>query len=143
MAEWGLHCFGCQVGGTETLEEGCRIHGFSGEDIELLVIDINETINEQPPKPQELFITAPAAEQIRVIAAEQGEAGNILSVQAEKDGSFFLEFREKPEEMEKMFWNDAAQDIIISASPLTLQRIGGSTIDYRDGRFALDASVSG
>ena len=43
MASYGIHCFSCSLGGVESLEEGCTLHGmteeqmkeaFSGEDRE-------------------------------------------------------------------------------------------------------------
>lgn len=41
MMSYGLHCIGCHVATWETIEEGCRGHGLSDEDIEKMVGDIN------------------------------------------------------------------------------------------------------
>ena len=40
MLEYGLHCFSSSVGGVETLEQGCQMHGIDAETIEALVDDI-------------------------------------------------------------------------------------------------------
>ena len=41
LAEKGLHCIGCHMSGMETVEQGCRAHGMSEEDIDKLVEDMN------------------------------------------------------------------------------------------------------
>ncbi len=143
MAEWGLHCFGCAVNQLESLEEGCLGHGFTGEDVGAMVADINASIAKTPPKPQTLTITKAAALVIAKIAKSEGREGQGLSVQANRDGQFFLEFRKDPEIGEKVFSNEDVPHIRIFASVLTLQRIGGSTIDERDGAFKLDLPGQG
>ena len=124
----------------ETIEEGCRGHGFSEEDIDNLIEDLNEVIATMPARPQTLTLTKDAAMAIRQVAVEEHPAADAigLSVQAEKDGSFFLEFRDAPEDGDKIFRNADIDDVALYASPLTLQRIGGATIDMREGRFKLD-----
>ena len=138
MAEYGLHCFGCSANGMETLEEGCSGHGFPKEDIENLVEDINDLIASTPPKPQEIFITKEAALAIKEVAVQENVEGQGLSVQANADGSFYMEFRSMSEQGEKIFRHPEVDDIAIFASILTLQRIGGATIDFREGKFKLD-----
>jgi hybrid cluster-associated redox disulfide protein len=140
MAEYGLHCFGCSVSAIETLEEGCAGHGFSEDDIDNLVYDINDAIANIPSRPQTLTITKEAAEGIREISEKEETKGQGLSVQANKDGSFFMEFRETMEEGESEFVNEEVSDVRIWASPLTLQRIGGATIMLKERKFTLEAS---
>jgi hybrid cluster-associated redox disulfide protein len=43
MLEHGLHCVGCHVAAYETLEQGCKAHGMSDEEIEGLLKKMNET----------------------------------------------------------------------------------------------------
>ena len=138
MVEYGLHCFGCHIGAIESLEEGCIGHGFSEEDITSLVGDINDAIANIPARPQTLVVTKDAALGIQEIAKKEEVDGQNLSVQANKDGSFFMEFREKAEEGGMEFSNDSVPEIKVWASILTLQRIGGSKIDVREGKFKLD-----
>ena len=64
--------------------------------------------------------------------------GQGLSVQANRDGSFYMEFREKIGEGEKEFMHAEVPEIKIWASILTLQRIGGATITVKDGKFKLE-----
>lgn len=155
MAEYGLHCFGCSANGMETLEEGCAGHGFPKEDIENLVEDINECIASTPARPEILMITKEAALAIKEVAAQEkvegppfapdGAMGGKqvgLSVQAGADGSFYMEFRSMSEQGEKIFRNEEVADVAIFASILTLQRIGGATIDFREGKFKLDVGLT-
>ncbi|MBI4976115.1 MAG: DUF1858 domain-containing protein [Spirochaetes bacterium] len=41
MMKFGLHCIGCHVATWETIEEGCKGHGLSDEDIEAMLKEIN------------------------------------------------------------------------------------------------------
>lgn len=138
MAEYGLHCFGCSANDLETLEEGCLGHGFSDHDVENLIFDINEMVDELPPRPQTLTITESAATHIGMIAKAEGKENDGLSVLADEHGGFFMEFRTEPDRGDKIFRNDNVPTVQIFASLLTLQRIGGATIDFRDERFKLD-----
>lgn len=138
LSEYGLHCFGCAASGLESIGEGCLGHGFSEEDIDLLIVDINDAIENMPKRPQTITITKEAALGIKDIAAKEKTEGQGLSVQANKDGSFYMEFREKIEEGEKEFKNEEVPEVKIWASVLTLQRIGGAVITLKDGKFKLE-----
>ena len=43
----GLHCIGCPMTSQETLEQGCKAHGMSDEQIDELVKEINEAVGEK------------------------------------------------------------------------------------------------
>lgn len=138
MVEYGLHCFSCSIGGVETLAQGCDMHGFDADTVDALVDDINEAIGQAPKRPQEITVTAAAAEAIGGIAKEQGKTAEILMVTVDEHGGFCLEFQDKPLEGDLEFTNSEVPDVKIFASVLTLSRIGGATIDLRDGVFKLD-----
>lgn len=138
FAEYGIHCAGCSIGGVEALEEGCRIHGFSDEMIEELLDDLNTALEEEPACNQTITITEDAAEGIAAIAKEEGHEGEVLRVVVAEDGGMALEFTEEPIEGEKEFWHDDHPKVKVCTNTLTLHRIGGATIDVREGRFKLD-----
>ena len=138
LSEYGLHCFGCHVSAIESIEEGCRGHGFPEEDINLLIEDLNDAIENTPKRPQTLTITKEAALGIKGIGEKEISDGQGLSVQANKDGSFYMEFREKIEEGEKEFKNEELPEVKVWASLLTLQRIGGAVITLKEGKFKLE-----
>lgn len=138
MAAYGLHCFSCSVGGTESLSDGCAIHGFDEETTDALVDDLNDAIREQPVPEAQLHITKAAAQAIAAIAKQEQKEGHGLLVIADANGGFCLEFVPEPSADDHTFVNEAVPDVRIFASSLSLWRIGGATIDFREERFKLD-----
>jgi hybrid cluster-associated redox disulfide protein len=45
MMQHGLHCIGCHVASYETIEEGCRGHGMSDEQIDAMIKEINAALS--------------------------------------------------------------------------------------------------
>jgi len=41
---YGLHCVGCQIGITETIEQGAKAHGLDDSKIESLLNDLNNNL---------------------------------------------------------------------------------------------------
>ena len=41
LASYGLHCIGCHIGVTESIEEGARAHGLDDSKIEEMMKDLN------------------------------------------------------------------------------------------------------
>ena len=138
ISEYGLHCFHCSGSALETLDEGCRSHGFADEEIDELFVELNHLLASRPPRPQTLTITAPAARAVQEIATKEGHNDEGLTVIADGHGGFCMEFKPQPEPETKIFTNQEVPTMRFLASPLTLARIGGATIDYREGRFKLD-----
>ncbi len=146
MAEWGLHCSGCSMGGQESLAEGCLAHGLSEEDITLLLQDIEDARRTMPARPPELHITAAAARAVRALAEQEGklEKGSVwsktggLAVILDDQGGFCMEFCDRPEEGDRVFIQAEVPDVRFFVSVLALGRIGGATVDMREGRFKLD-----
>lgn len=44
MAKYGLHCIGCAISTMESLEDGCKSHMLTDEEVDTLVKEINEQI---------------------------------------------------------------------------------------------------
>lgn len=42
LAEYGMHCIGCHIGITETIEQGARAHGLDEKDIQTLLKRLND-----------------------------------------------------------------------------------------------------
>ena len=137
LAQYGLSCFGCPANTVETLGDGCMGHGFSDEDVDDLVRDLNDMLRAQPSRPQSLTLTREAAVRLKdVLVAEKMTGG--LEVRIDEAGGFCLEFAEKAQEDHKRFSHADVPEVTLFASPITLARIGGATIDFREGRFKLD-----
>lgn len=143
MAEYGLHCFSCSMGGMESLEDGCRMHDFTDEVIDALVEDLNDMLKEQPLRPPEITITDPAAEALLEIAKAEGHEGDFLIVTVDQHGGFCMEFTKEKADDDFEFRNSSVPELHVLVSPFTLFRIGGATIDYREDRFKLDLPEGG
>lgn len=137
LARYGLHCAGCVYSGVETIAQGCMGHGYSEEDVALLLEDLNALARERPERPLTLTVTQAAAEQLLAIATSEGRERDVLEVAVDERGGFCLEFREAAPDGALDFGHSSVR-LRIVATPLTLGRIGGATIDFRDERFKLD-----
>lgn len=47
LLEEGMHCIGCPASAFESLEEGCRAHGFNEEKINRIVLKLNTKLQEK------------------------------------------------------------------------------------------------
>lgn len=135
---YGMYCAGCSMGGNESLLEATQIHGFEESDLTELLEDLHTLLARQPERPQTLTVTEAAAKALAKVLKEEKRANSGLLVALDAGGSFCMEFcREKLRD--DLFFSHAKHPTVkIFASPLTLERIGGATIDFREGRFKLD-----
>ena len=138
MAEYGLHCFSCSLGGVESLEEGCAMHSMDDETLSALVLDLNDAFAELANEDAGITVTLAAARVIASIAKEQDQEGDVLRVVPDMQGGFCLEFFSEPEEGDRIFTAKEEPDVQVCVAPLYLRRIGGAVIDERDGRLKLD-----
>lgn len=138
MAEYGLHCYSCEIGGTETLQEGMTIHGFSADVLAALVEDLNDELQKLPKRPAFITITPIAAKALLAISQGEGHAEHKLAILADGQGSFYLEYRDEFLPDEQVFTVKGVPTIEFACNAQTLWQIGGSTIDYRNDVFKLD-----
>lgn len=138
LGEYGLHCFNCSANMSETLEEGYLSHGFAENELPDLVQDLNDLLKNQPVKPLRLTLTKEGAKALLGIAEKEAKEGEGLQVGTDEAGGFCMEFRKVPEDDSLVFFHREVPEMRLFATPMTLQRIGGSTIDFREGRFKLD-----
>lgn len=47
MMKYGLHCVGCHVASSESIEQGAYGHGLSDEDITKMVKEINDKLKQK------------------------------------------------------------------------------------------------
>lgn len=138
LAEYGLHCFHCAANQYETLVDGCMSHGFSDDDINDLVDDLNTLLKETPTRPQTLTLTLDAAKALKGVAESEGRLDQVLLVTLDERGGFCLEFAKESDPADITVTHREVPELRVAASVATLRRIGGATIDFRDGRFKLD-----
>ncbi len=138
LGEYGLHCFHCAFNTMDSVEAGAKSHGLTDTDIENLVTDLNDLLAAVTPKPHVLTLTRAAAEGLKHIAKQEGKKTVALRVALDAQGGFFMEFDNKTTEEDLSFACADIEDVSVVASNAVLWRIGGSEIDFRDGRFKLD-----
>lgn len=138
LAQYGLHCVGCHYNAYETLEEGWENHGYDAMELEDLLADLNLLLAERPDRPMTIALTAPAAQALKQVLADDGKAGWGLLVGLDEQGGFCMEAAERAEDGWLTFVEPHHDGLALFATELTLRGIGGATIDYREGRFKLD-----
>ena len=140
FAQNGLHCGGCGVGGAETLEQAADMHGMDEADLADLLTDLNILLSRRPDRPETIDITEEGAKALASVLAAEGKTGHVLRVGLDEAGSFSMDIVPSAPEHDLTF---DQYGLTVSAAPLTLKAIGGSTVDFRDGRFKLDLPSSG
>lgn len=43
----GMHCIGCHIATTETIEQGAKAHGMSDEDVTAMLKEMNDKIKKK------------------------------------------------------------------------------------------------
>jgi hybrid cluster-associated redox disulfide protein len=135
FAQYGLHCSGCSIGGMEILEDAIGMHSMKEEDLNDLLADLHVLLSRRPARPQTITVTEKAAEELAKILEAEKKTGWTLQVGLDETGGFSLDIMKEPLAEDQVF---AQHGLTVSAAPLTLAIIGGSTVDHRDGRFKLD-----
>lgn len=143
LAEYGLHCVGCAGSEFETLEEGYYTHGFAEDKLDDLVTDLNSLFERQPERPKTIAVTETAALGLMKILDDEGQAGHYLVVGLDDAGGFCLDVLPDVADDHVLFGHEKVPALKLAASPVTLRRLGGATIDHRDGRFKLDLPGDG
>lgn len=138
LRRYGMHCAGCSMNMEETLAEGCAMHGFDDADTGALLVELNEMLHGRPARPQALTVTKEAAVALRDVVGRQGKAEAVLEVGVDERGGFSMDMLDAAAEGTLVFAHREVPEVRVSASPLTLSRIGGATVDFREGRFKLD-----
>ena len=138
LAEYGLHCVGCAGSEFETLEEGYATHGFAEDRLDDLVTDLNELFKRQPERPKTIEVTEAAARSLAALLESEGQPDHILVVGLDEAGGFAMDVLPDVPNDHVFFAHENVPALRLAASPLTLSRIGGATIDHRDGRYKLD-----
>lgn len=138
LSAYGLHCHGCAFNQMDSLEAGARSHGLGDDEIANITSDLNELLKTAPKRPASLTLTTPAAEALLGIAKAEKKRSCLLRVTTDEGGGFCMEFAEKKEKGDKTFGAPGIKDVALIASPEALVRVGGATVDFREGRFKLD-----
>lgn len=100
LLSYGIHCVGCYANAFETLEQGLLGHGYTEEQLEELINELNEyaeeyfsgeTASPLPKEAEELSMTlTPAAvEQIQKVAEAEDKSNKPLRIELVKSADGF------------------------------------------------------
>lgn len=138
LMDFGIHCVGCGASGFETLEEGVLGHGFSEDELDLLVSDLNKAINSEiKSNPNfninefSIKITPKAISKVKEIMKQEGKKNNILRVSVLAGGcsgyTYDLEIVDKSSSADLSFKEDG---LMISIDKESLEYLNGAKIDF-------------
>ncbi len=86
LMDFGIHCVGCGASGFETLEEGVLGHGFSEEELDILVNNLNKAIdsksktktNNTNKETFSLILTEKAVKKLKEIMKQENKENGYL-----------------------------------------------------------------
>ncbi len=133
MTQMGLHCVGCQAATWETLEAGVLGHGFTEQNLEVLLGKLNKILSEKVD-PNRITLTERASQKYRAILKEEGKDSFGLRFGDSAGGcsgfEYILDYSEAPKEDDQIFESEGVQ---IHVNQHMVSRLLGCEIDYLDG----------
>jgi len=134
LQEAGVHCVGCHVSYSETLEQGFKGHGMSDEDVDAVIVKLNKAVEEyKGEEGKDFIITKKAAEKLIEVLKENKKEGSGLRVEIIPGGcsgfQYGLELDDNTTDLD-MTIEDKGVKIIITKE--NLQFLKGAKLDYVD-----------
>ncbi len=139
LMDFGIHCIGCGAASFETLEQGVLGHGFSEEDLNKLIKELNNILNQKEDlenkeiKDFSLKLTKPAINKIKQIIKNEKNKNAILRISVLPGGCsgnvYNLEIINKPIKTDLNFKQDRLN---ISIDKNSLEFLNGTEIDFVD-----------
>ncbi len=138
LMEAGVGCAGCGASYMETIEEGLKGHGMTGEEVNAVVKKLNDAIknndsrkNNSEKDGQPLIVTEKAAEKLKQIIKEQKKEDHGLRVVVMPGGCsgfmYGFEFEKEKQEGDTILEVKGAKFFVDKQS---LEMLHGSTVDY-------------
>ena len=130
----GVHCVGCHVSYTETLEQGFKGHGMSDEEVEMVVTRLNTAVEESKfEEGKDFLITNKAAEKLKEVLKENKKEGSGLRVELVPGGcsgfQYGLELDDNTTDLDLVL---EEKDVKIIISKENMQFLKGAKLDYVD-----------
>lgn len=134
LQEAGVHCVGCHVSYSESLEDGFKGHGMSDGEIDSVIVKLNKAAEEYKGEAgKDFIITKKAAEKLAEVLKENNKEGSGLRVEIVPGGcsgfEYGLELDDKTTDLD-ITVEDKGVKIIISKE--NLQFLKGAKLDYVD-----------
>lgn len=134
----GVHCVGCHVSYSETLEQGFKGHGMADEDVDMVISQMNNAVEKtaeefKSEEGKELIITNKAAEKLKEVLKENSKEGSGLRVEIIPGGclgfQYGLELDDRTTDLDLVF-EEKGVKIIVSRD--NMQFLKGAKLDYVD-----------
>ena len=134
LQEAGVHCVGCHVSYSESLEDGFKSHGMTDEQVDEVISKLNKAVAEyKAEEGKEIIITSKAAEKLIEVLKENNKEGSGLRVEIVPGGcsgfQYGLELDDKTTDLDLTI-EEKGVKIIISKE--NLQFLKGARLDYVD-----------
>lgn len=144
ITSYGLHCVGCHANAFETLEQGLLGHGYTEENLNSLVSELNEyweEMHDKKPKKipkaaekMKITVTPFAIKKMKEIAAKEEKKEIIIRIEGRKMAGavkFSMNFISEPEiNLEEKVFTFEKGVIRIVASKHDYKMINGLNVDY-------------
>ena len=130
----GVHCVGCHVSYSETLEQGFKGHGMSDEEVDIVITNLNTAVEESKMDDgKEFIVTNKAAEKLKEVLKENNKEGSGLRVEIIPGGcsgfQYGLELDDNTTDLDLTF-EEKGVKIIVSKE--NMQFLKGVKLDYVD-----------
>lgn len=144
IMNYGLHCIGCHYNAIETLEQGILGHGYSEEELNQLLVELNEHVSkssgasessEWSPEAEDLkiHVTPKALKKIKSVMKQEKKTGMALRLEVTGAAVFkyalnFVDLKER-RDSEKLF-SFARGTVQALADKRDYKKMNDLTIDY-------------
>jgi iron-sulfur cluster assembly protein len=134
LQEAGVHCVGCHVSYSESLDDGFKGHGMSDIQVDEVILKLNKAVEEYKGEGgKEFIITNKAAEKLIEVLKENKKENSGLRVEVVPGGcsgfQYGLELEDNTTDLD-MTIEDKGVKIIISKD--NMQFLKGAKLDYVD-----------
>ena len=130
----GVHCVGCHVSYSESLEGGFKGHGMTDEEVDMMIATLNKAVEEgKMDEGKEFIITNKAAEKLIEVLKENKKEGSGLRVEIVPGGcsgfQYGLELDDNTTDLDLVI-EEKSVKIIVSKE--NMQFLKGAKLDYVD-----------
>lgn len=139
LMQYGIHCIGCHVSAYESLYDGLAGHGFSDDNIQRVISELNKVIAEQNEKRKTIKVnvkdgiklTKSAVEKIKEAFSKKEGSAKFLRIRVLQGGysgfSYWLGLEETAQDYDVKI---KSEGISLLIDPESYSQLDGTVIDY-------------
>ena len=131
----GVHCVGCHVSYSESLEDGFKWHGMTDEEVDAVISKLNKAVAEyKAEEGKEFIVTSKAAQKLIEVLKENNMENSGLRVEIVPGGcsgsQYSLELDNNTTDLDLVLEEKGVR-IIVSKENMSFLK--GAKLDYVDG----------